>query len=91
MLADAVHFEGGRNVGQYIDLAGGYTQNADTSRVLLIRRNGAVVEAKRDMRPEPGEELMVLPKADTKNIEVTRGITQIIYQIAIAAKVALGL
>jgi len=33
----------------------------------------------------------VQPKADTKSIEVTRGITQIIYQSAIAAKVALGL
>jgi hypothetical protein len=34
---------------------------------------------------------MVLPKVDTKNIEVTRGITQILYQIAVAAKVAFGL
>jgi hypothetical protein len=34
---------------------------------------------------------MILPKIDSKNIEVTRGITQILYQIAIAAKVAFGL
>jgi hypothetical protein len=39
----------------------------------------------------PGDEIMILPKIDSKNIEVTRGITQILYQIAIAAKVAFGL
>jgi protein involved in polysaccharide export with SLBB domain len=91
MFPMAVHHDDSRTAGEYIELAGGYTQNADTSRVLLMRRSGAVQEANRSTRLQPGEELMVLPKADTKNIEVTRGITQIIYQIAIAAKVALGL
>jgi protein involved in polysaccharide export with SLBB domain len=90
MFPGALHHDGQRTVGEYIDLAGGYTQNADTSRVLLIRRSGAVVEADPRTRPLPGEELMVLPKAATKSIEVTRGITQIIYQIAVAARIALG-
>ena len=34
---------------------------------------------------------MVLPTVDTKNIEIARGITQILYQIAIAAKVVIDL
>jgi hypothetical protein len=34
---------------------------------------------------------MVLPEVGSRSIEVTRGITQILYQIAIAAKVALDL
>ena len=34
---------------------------------------------------------MVLPKIETKSIEITRGITQIIYQIAVAARIAMGL
>jgi len=38
-----------------------------------------------------GDEILVLPKVKTKSIEVARGITQIIYQIAIAAKVILDL
>ena len=91
MFPGALHFDGQRTVGEYIELAGGYTQNADTSRVLLIRRSGAVIEADAKTRPQPGEELMVLPKAATKSIEVTRGITQIIYQIAVAARIALGI
>jgi hypothetical protein len=34
---------------------------------------------------------MVLPKIETKSVELTRGITQILYQIAVSAKVLLGL
>jgi protein involved in polysaccharide export with SLBB domain len=86
----AIHHDEKRTAGEYIDMAGGYTQNADTSRVLQIKRNGTVVEAQAKTRLAPGEELMVLPKADTKSIEVTRGITQILYQIAVVAKIALG-
>ena len=70
---------------------GGYGQQADTSRVLLMKRSGAVVETSEDHQPEPGDELMVLAKVETKRIEVARGITQVLYQIAVVAKVALGL
>lgn len=91
MFPLALHHDAARRVADYIRLAGGYTQNADTSRVLLMQRNGTVIEAGADVLPRPGDELMVLPKAHTKSIEVTRGITQILYQIAVAAKVVLGL
>lgn len=91
MFPMAVHHTPNQNAGAYIDMAGGYTQNADTSRVLLVRRSGAVTQVAPDTVVAAGEELMVLPKATTKGIEVTRGITQILYQIAIAAKVVFGL
>ena len=78
-------------VADYIRQAGGYSQNADTSRVLLMQRNGAVVEASEDLVPEPGDALMVLAKVETKRVEVARGITQVLYQIAVMAKIALGL
>ena len=87
----AIQHDPQRTVASYIGLAGGYTQNADTSRVLRMARNGTVVETRLDAVPLPGEELMVLPAAGAKNIEVTRGITQILYQIAVVAKIALGL
>ena len=40
---------------------------------------------------QAGDEIMVLPRIETKRIEVTRGITQILYHIAVAAKVVFGL
>lgn len=78
-------------VADYIRQAGGYSQHADTSRVLLMKRNGAVVEADEAQVPEPGDELMVLAKVETKRVEVARGITQVLYQVAVMARIALGL
>lgn len=40
---------------------------------------------------KPGDEIMVLPKYESKNIEVTRGISTILYQLAVGAKVILSL
>jgi protein involved in polysaccharide export with SLBB domain len=74
----------------YIARAGGYTQGADRARLIVLRQDGSVGEpGKAALRP--GDELMVLPKIETKNVELTRGITQIVYQIAVAAKVLFGL
>jgi protein involved in polysaccharide export with SLBB domain len=87
----AIGHDPARRVDDYLRLAGGPSQQADTSRVLLLKRNGTVVESRGDVVPDPGDELMVLPRAETKRVEVARGITQVLYQIAVVAKVALGL
>jgi protein involved in polysaccharide export with SLBB domain len=74
----------------YIAKAGGFTQGADQTRVVVVRQDGTIGEAdKTDM--QPGDELMVLAKIETKNVEVARAITQIVYQTAVAARIALGL
>lgn len=93
MVPNALVFAEGEQILSYIQRAGGYTQGADEARVIVIRQDGTVVEALPSARTvlRAGDELMVLPKIETKNIEVTRGITQIIYQIAVAAKVVFGL
>ena len=78
------------NPYHYVRLAGGTTQREKNARVLLIRRDGTFVEDSRAV-PEPGDEIMVLPRVGSRNVEVARGITQILYQIAIAAKVVLDL
>ena len=36
----------------------------------------------------PGDEIVVLPKADVKSLQLAKDITQILYQIAIATRVA---
>jgi protein involved in polysaccharide export with SLBB domain len=93
LMPNAVIFDPGSEIEGYIRRAGGYTQGADQARVLVVRQDGSIVEALPSARTvlQAGDELMVLPKVQTKSIEVTRGITQIIYQIAVAARIALGL
>jgi protein involved in polysaccharide export with SLBB domain len=83
-------WEPGAGVDAYVREAGGYNQGAERARVLVQRIDGSVFE------PGPaalaaGDQVLVLPRIETKNVEITRGISQIVYQIAVAAKVLFGL
>jgi protein involved in polysaccharide export with SLBB domain len=78
------------DMSTYVQRAGGYTQGADRARVVILHQDGSVAEATSGAL-RPGDEVMVLPKIEAKNVEIARGITQIIYQIAVAAKVVFGL
>jgi hypothetical protein len=90
IFPNAVVYDQRADLERYVAGAGGYTQGADRARVMVVHQDGSVGEAgKVDIRP--GDEIMVLPKIETKNVELARGITQIIYQTAVAARIALGL
>lgn len=90
LLPQAIVYMKNARIGDYLAKAGGLTERGDPSRVLIIHANGAA-----DMNASAtilaGDEILVLPKVDTKNMQFTKDITQIIYQIAVAAKVAAGL
>jgi hypothetical protein len=90
MVPNALVYDRAADLDGYIRAAGGYTQGADEARVLVFHQDGSVADATKAAL-QAGDEIMVLPKIQAKSIEVTRGITQIIYQIAVAAKIALGL
>lgn len=89
LFPNAIVYDSRSSIEDYIQQAGGYTQNADNSRLIVMHQDGSFGSAVEKVGP--GDEIMVLPKVDTKNIEVTRGISQIIYQIAVAAKIVFGL
>ena len=91
IFPSALVYEPGTSIDQYVEQAGGYNQGADEARVVVLRQDGSVATSQGDADLQPGDEIMVLPKIETKNIEITRGITQILYQIAVSAKVLFGL
>ena len=86
----AIAYDSDSTVADYVRLAGGQMQRDAYSRVLLMRQDGTFADSPR-AKPRPGDEILVLAKVGTRNIEVTRGITQILYQLAVAARVALDL
>ncbi|MCT7656463.1 SLBB domain-containing protein [Oceanimonas sp. NS1] len=90
LVPQSVVFNTERSAEDYIEGAGGFTEHADESRILVVRQNGEVREVA-DVTLRPGDEILVLPKAPTKNLQLAGTITQILYQIAIAAKVAVDL
>lgn len=91
LFPNAVAFDRALKVGDYIARAGGYTQNAENSRVVIAHRDGSFEAGTPDTRLRAGDEVLVLPKVDVKSRQIFKDMTQIIYQIAVAAKVVLGL
>lgn len=87
LFPNAVEWQSGMTTNDYISHVGGYTQKADNSKIVVIHQNGKAELAEGGTKIAAGDELMVLPKVRSKSIEIARGITQILYQMAVAAKV----
>ena len=107
LFPNAIAFDPRLSVNDYIQRAGGYTQNADVSRVIIAHRDGSFTEVNPKARSinlgdlyaweeksaqlRPGDEILVLPKIDVKSRQIAKDMTQILYQIAVSAKVVFGL
>ena len=88
---NGVEFQKNQTAKDYIEKVGGFSQKSNKSKVIVMSQNGRAELVKEGQKIQQGDEILVLPKAQTKGIELTRGITQILYQLAVAAKVALDL
>ena len=88
---NGIEFQRNQTVKDYIEKVGGFSQKSNKSKVIVISQNGKAKLVRKGQKIQQGDEILVLPKAQTKGIELTRGITQILYQLAVAAKVALDL
>lgn len=91
LFPNAISWDKKLDVDDYIEKCGGLTQKSGQSKIIVIHQDGAAVDADDVDDIIPGDEIMVLPKYETKNLEVTRGISTILYQMAVAAKVILEL
>lgn len=89
MMAQAVMFQPGMSAEDYIEDAGGYTDRSDEDRIIVIHPNAQVVIGDPDMDIGPGDEVLVPPRVDTKTLQNIADVTQIIYQVAVAAAVVL--
>ncbi len=89
LMPQAVVFNPKATLDDYIAWAGGFTERAEDTRIAVIRANG-LVEFDSSKPLEKGDQILVLPKVDTKTMQAVKDITQIIYQIAVAANVAIN-
>ncbi|MDR1045040.1 MAG: polysaccharide biosynthesis/export family protein [Candidatus Adiutrix sp.] len=90
MLPNSVAYSSKMSLTDYITGAGGFTDRADKGNILVVKPNGEVGPAK-TLGLGPGDNLMVMPAYDSKDMQIFKDLTQVIYQIAIAAGVAIGL
>jgi protein involved in polysaccharide export with SLBB domain len=91
---------------KYIDLAGGYTKNADKKRVYVLKVDGTAVQTKKGMvwnkdsmrweqgkrQLESGDTIIVPEKLDRVAwMREIKDITQILFQIAVTTGVVIAL
>ena len=85
-------FQEGRSVQEYIDRSGGTTYRADEDRIYVVRANGAVEPSHSaewfadNLEVRPGDTIVVPLDAERmKTLTLWTNISQIVYQIGIAA------
>lgn len=81
------------DIEDYIEMAGDLSARADSSRVILVSANGKAGKFRASSGEDvyPGDSILVLPKVEGKTLQATSILTQILYQLAIAAKVVIDL
>ncbi|PIF20679.1 protein involved in polysaccharide export, contains SLBB domain of the beta-grasp fold [Candidatus Pantoea floridensis] len=88
MVPQAVVFNPHASLDDYVAWAGGFTERANDQRIAVIHANGLMeFMGKGDVMP--GDQILVMPKVDSKTLQSIKDITQIIYQVAVASNVIL--
>jgi protein involved in polysaccharide export with SLBB domain len=100
MMPQALVFNENAQVSDYIAWAAGFTERADTDQIIIVHANGLSqfvslndssywLTSEQSNTLRPGDQILVLPRVDSKLMQSIKDITQILYQIAITANVAL--
>lgn len=89
LFPNSIAYDEELSLEDYINLAGGYTQNADDSRILILHRDGNVEDGSANSELRAGDGIMVMPQVDAKLFQVSKEFIQILFQIGIAASVLL--
>jgi protein involved in polysaccharide export with SLBB domain len=92
MFPNTVAFESELSAEDYILRAGGFTQNADASKVIIAHRDGSFIESTdgfftKAPRIQAGDHILVLPKVDVKSRQIAKEISQMLFQLALMAGV----
>jgi len=91
LFPSTIAFRPDMSVSDAIDQSGGYSQGKSTSRIVILRRDGSYQIASSGETLKKGDEVLVLPKVETKYLQFAKDLMTILYQIAVSAAVVLRL
>ncbi|WP_199608809.1 polysaccharide biosynthesis/export family protein [Flocculibacter collagenilyticus] len=95
LFPTAVAYQNNMDASEFINHAGEASGDIDDMNILLMKQNGALInineQLNNEMLIEAGDEIFVLAKPDEKSFQLTKDISQVIYQIAASAAVILAL
>ena len=95
LFPTAMAYDQEKSIEDFIDSAGGLTDDVGDMNILIMKPNGAFVDVNSDLSDEDeisaGDEIFVLARPDVKSLQLTKDLSQIIYQVAVSAAVVLAL
>ena len=91
LYPQVVVYRKGTTLSEYIKRTGGFTHKALQDNFIVIHPDQTVIQGDSTTIIYPGDQIIVLPKIDTKDRQVMTDFSQILYQLAVTAKIALGL
>lgn len=95
LFPSATAYQTGLSAKDFIQQAGGSMLDMDDVNVLVMKPNGSVIKVNERLNKHKiitaGDEIFVLAKPDEKSFQLTKDITQVIYQIAASAAVILAI
>lgn len=89
MMPQALIWDEDKDMDDYIQGAGGFTNRANTGNILVLRPGGEVVPKAKNVLP--GDQVLVLPAVESKTLQAVKDVSQVLYQIAVACKVIVDL
>jgi protein involved in polysaccharide export with SLBB domain len=89
MLMHAITYHKGWTVGDYIKSGGGFSNRADTDKIIIHHPNAAVTITDQTGLVGPGDEIIVSPKIDPKTRQFFIDMLDVIYKVAVSAAVVL--
>ena len=90
VMPKSIAFEEGMSLDDYLAAAGGVSDRGDEKHILVAKQNGEVGLAEH-LGINAGDRILVLPKVDVKLMLLAKDLMTIVYQIAVATKVAVDL
>ncbi|MGG5823015.1 polysaccharide biosynthesis/export family protein [Falsiroseomonas sp. HW251] len=70
----------------FVRAAGGYAERGEGESLMIRKPSGELVIDPTEA-PQPGDELIALPRLDPKNFQLTRDLFNLIFQSALSARV----
>ncbi|WP_424810684.1 polysaccharide biosynthesis/export family protein [Roseococcus sp. YIM B11640] len=82
----AVVWRAGMTVDELVREAGGFSARGN-SRNIMIRRASGEVSLDPNVPPRPGDEVIALPRLDSRYFQLATDVMQVMFQAALAARV----
>ncbi|MFD1215452.1 polysaccharide biosynthesis/export family protein [Microbulbifer celer] len=90
-------FDEEHTLDDYIEMAGGFSNSADTDELIILHLDGTISRIKERKfnnrltgTLRAGDEIMVMPKIQAGELQVTKDVTEILYRIAVGTAAVLS-